>query len=105
MFDERNWDYDTSRVITPYKSLQEYPELRVSVSSLSDGNYIRKLKSTSRSELETVSMKDLISKALQDGQISDVEFKAILDDVERFNTMKEEIYVKRSEISDDEKRS
>ena len=50
------------------------------------------------------SMKDLISKALQDGQISDVEFKAILHDVERFNTMKEEICVKRSEITDDEKK-
>ena len=50
------------------------------------------------------SMKDFISKALQNGQKSEVEFKAILDDVERFNTMKEETCLKKSEISDDEKK-
>ena len=47
-----------------------------------------------------ISMKYLISKALQDGQILDAEFKAI----QRFNTMKEAICVKRSEISEDEKK-
>ena len=46
------------------------------------------------------SMKYLISKALQDGQILDAEFKAI----QRFNTMQEAICVKRSEISEDEKK-
>ena len=48
------------------------------------------IKTIADSKLNSMnSMKDLISKALQDGQISDVEFKAILEDADRLNTMKE----------------
>ena len=50
------------------------------------------------------SMKDLISRALHDGQITEQEFKLILDDFEKYNTMKQEIRDKKAEITDKQKK-
>jgi hypothetical protein len=47
-------------------------------------------------ECKLNSMKDLISKALQDGQISEQEFKLILDDVAKYYKMKQNIRLKCS---------
>ena len=50
------------------------------------------------------SMKDLISRALHDGQISEEEFKLILDDFEKYSKMKQEIRDKKAEITDKQKK-
>ena len=43
------------------------------------------------------SIKDLISKSLTDGQISDDEFKLILDELEKYNNLKEKIHSKQTQ--------
>lgn len=50
------------------------------------------------------SIKDFISKALQDGQISEQEFKMVLDELDKYNRMKQEIKEKKSEISQTERK-
>ena len=40
-------------------------------------------------ECKLNSIKDLISKSLTDGQISENEFKSVLDELEKYNEMKE----------------
>jgi hypothetical protein len=51
-----------------------------------------KIKILAESKLNTIS--DHISKALKDNHISDDEFKLILDELDKFNTMKDEIRTK-----------
>lgn len=65
----------------------------------------RRLTSKSRKhyEIKTMaesklnSIKDLISKALTDGQISENEFKLILDELEKYNKLKENIHSKQTQ--------
>ena len=57
------------------------------------------------SKLDTV--KDHISKALEDGSIDDREFKLILDEIAKYRTMKDEIrhkYTKSDEIDEQAKK-
>ena len=66
----------------------------------------RKLNSKARkhddikvlAESKMDSVRDLISKALQDGQISEIEYKIVLDEMEKYGKMKEEIRKKGTEI-------
>ena len=64
------------------------------------------IKTMAKSKLNTI--KDLISKALNDGQISEGEFKLILDELEKYNNLKDEIHSKNNDnknrISDSEKK-
>ena len=56
-------------------------------------------------ECKLNSIKDLISKSLTDGQISEQEFKLVLDELEKFNKMKENIKSKNlKEIMNDDER-
>ena len=48
------------------------------------------------------SVKDLISKALNDVQISDNEFKLILDELDKYNKMKDSIHSKQTGMSEDD---
>ena len=50
------------------------------------------------------SMKDLISKALNDGQISEQEFKTVLDELERYNNLKDKTRSKQSDLSEVERK-
>ena len=50
------------------------------------------------------SIKDLISKALQDGQISDDEFKMVLCELEKYNDLKDKTKTKQSGLSESEKK-
>ena len=50
------------------------------------------------------SIKDLISKALQDGQISDSEFKMVLCELEKYNDLKDKTHTKQSDLSEQEKK-
>ena len=59
-------------------------------------------KNDGETKLNTI--KDLISKALQDGQISEIEFKMVLNEMEKYSKLKQEIKEsKNSEISEVEK--
>ena len=49
------------------------------------------------------SIKDLISKALQDGQISESEFKMVLCELEKYNDLKDKARTKQSGLSEAEK--
>ena len=60
------------------------------------------IKTMAETKLNTI--KDLISKALQDGQISEIEFKMVLNEMEKYSKLKQEIKEsKNSEISEVEK--
>ena len=48
-------------------------------------------------ECKLNSIKDLISKSLTDGQISENEFKLILDELEKYNKMKENMHSKQTQ--------
>ena len=50
------------------------------------------------------SVKDLISKALNDGQISEQEFKTVLDELERYNNLKDKTRSKQSGMSEVERK-
>ena len=50
------------------------------------------------------SIKDLISKALQDGQISESEFKMVLCELEKYNDLKDKARTKQSGLSEAEKK-
>jgi len=66
----------------------------------------RKLTSKSRKhyEIKTIaeaklnSIKDLISKALTDGQINESEFKLVLDELDKYNKLKENIHSKQVSV-------
>ena len=61
-------------------------------------------KSKKHYEIKTIaesklnSLKDLISKSLTDGQISESEFKLILDELDKYNKLKENIHSKQKEL-------
>ena len=51
------------------------------------------------------SIKDIVSKALQDGEISEGEFKMVLNEMEKYSELKQEIKTtKNTEITDEEKK-
>ena len=51
------------------------------------------------------SIKDIVSKALQDGEISEGEFKMVLNEMEKYSELKQEIKTtKNIEITDEEKK-
>ena len=50
------------------------------------------------------SIKDLISKALSDGQISENEFKLVLDELDNFNKLKDNIHSKQTGLSETERK-
>ena len=52
------------------------------------------------------SIKDIVSKALQDGEISEGEFKMVLNEMEKYSELKQEIKTtKNIEITDEEKKN
>ena len=55
-------------------------------------------------ECKLNSIKDLISKSLTDGQINEKEFKLILDELEKYNKLKENTHSKQTGISESEKK-
>jgi Glu-tRNA(Gln) amidotransferase subunit E-like FAD-binding protein len=61
-----------------------------------------KIKTIADSKLNSI--KDLISKSLTDGQINESEFKLILDELEKYNILKENILLKNKTkpLNDDE---
>ena len=67
-----------------------------------------KIKTIADSKLNSI--KDLISKSLSDGKISETEFKIILDELEKYNNLKENILLKnetkqpKNELSDEERK-
>ena len=46
----------------------------------------------------------MISKALQDGQISDDEFKMVLCELKKYNDLKDKTTTKQSSLSESEKK-
>ena len=50
------------------------------------------------------SIKNLISKALTDGQISENEFKLVLDELDKYNHLKENIHSKQTGLSESERK-
>ena len=48
------------------------------------------------------SIKNLISKALNDGQISEQEFKMVLDELDKYNDLKDKTHTKQSGLSKQE---
>ena len=56
------------------------------------------IKTIADSKLNTI--KDFISNALSDGQISDNEFKLVLDELEKYNKLKESIRSKQIGLSE-----
>ena len=55
------------------------------------------IKTQKHSNIKTIaeskinSIKDIVSKSLQDGDISDIEFKMVLNEMENYSTLKQEI--------------
>ena len=60
------------------------------------------IKTLGESKLNSI--KGLISKALNDGQISDEEFKTVLDELEKYNELKVKTHTKQSGLSEQEKK-
>ena len=60
------------------------------------------IKTLGESKLNSI--KDLISKALQDGQISESEFKMVLCELEKYNDLKDKARTKQSGLSEAEKK-
>ena len=60
------------------------------------------IKTLGESKLNSI--KDLISKALQDGQISESEFKMVLCELEKYNDLKDKARTKQSGLSEEEKK-
>ena len=60
------------------------------------------IKTLAESKLNSV--KDLISKALNDGQMSEQEFKTVLDELERYNNLKDKTRSKQSGMSEVERK-
>ena len=64
-----------------------------------------KIKTIADSKLNSI--KDLISKSLSDGKISEIEFKIILDELEKYNNLKENILIKnetKTGLTDEERK-
>ena len=62
-----------------------------------------KIKTLGESKLNSI--KDLISKALQDGEISESEFKMVLCELEKYNNLKDKARTKQSGLSEAEKKN
>lgn len=60
------------------------------------------IKTIAESKLNSI--KDLISKALTDGQISENEFKLILDELDKYNKLKDSIHSKQTGLSETERK-
>ena len=60
------------------------------------------IKTLGESKLNSI--KGLISNALNDGQISDEEFKTVLGELEKYNELKDKTHTKQSGLSDPEKK-
>ena len=60
------------------------------------------IKTIANTKLNTI--KDLISKALTDGQISENEFKMILDELDKYNKLKDSIHSKETEMSETDRK-
>ena len=60
------------------------------------------IKTLGESKLNFI--KGLISKALNDGQISDEEFKTVLDELDKYNDLKDKTHTKQSGLSEQEKK-
>ena len=50
------------------------------------------------------SIKGLISTALNDGQISEQEFKMVLDELDKYNDLKDKTHTKQSGLNEQEKK-
>ena len=61
-----------------------------------------KIKNFGESKLHSV--KNLISKALNDGQISEQEFRMVLCELDRYNDLKDKTHTKQSGLSEQEKK-
>ena len=59
------------------------------------------IKTLRESKLNSV--KSLISKALNDEQISEQEFKIVLDKLDRYNNLKDQTHTKQSGLSEQER--
>ena len=60
------------------------------------------IKTLGESKLNSI--KKLISKALNDGQISQEEFKIVLDELDRYTDLKDKLHTKDSGMSEQEKK-
>ena len=60
------------------------------------------IKTLGESKLNSI--KGLISKALNDGQISDEEFKTVFDELDKYNDLKDKMHTKQSGLSEQEKK-
>ena len=67
-------------------------------------------KTKKHDEIKTIaetklnSIKNLVSKALTDGEISENEFKLILDELDKYNTLKDSIRSKQTGLSDSDRK-
>ena len=59
------------------------------------------IKTIAQSKLNTINK--IISKALTDGQISENEFKLVLDELDKYNHLKENIHSKQTGLSESER--
>ena len=60
------------------------------------------IKTLGESKLNSI--KNLISKALNDEQISEQEFKMVLDELDKYNELKVKMHTKKSGLSEQEKK-
>ena len=60
------------------------------------------IKTLGESKLNSI--KNLISTDLNDGQISEQEFKTVLDELDKYNDLKDKTHTKRSGLSEQEKK-
>ena len=60
------------------------------------------IKTLGESKLNSI--KSLISTALNDGQISEQEFKMVLDELDKYNDLKDKTHTKQSCLSEQEKK-
>ena len=60
------------------------------------------IKTLGESKLNSI--KNLISTALNDGQISEQEFKMVLDELDKYNDLKDKTHTKQSDLSEQEKK-
>ena len=60
------------------------------------------IKTLGESKLNSI--KNLISTALNDGQISEQEFKMVLDELDKYNDLKDKTHTKQSSLSEQEKK-
>ena len=74
--------------------------LRRKLTSKAQKHY--EIKTIADSKLNSV--KDLISRALADGEINEKEFKMILDELEKYNKIKENLHSKQTGLSETDKK-